>query len=42
MGGLSAGSVALIGFGLDSVVEVASALVIAWRLSRPDTDHARG
>ncbi|MGI9147813.1 MAG: tetratricopeptide repeat protein [Chloroflexota bacterium] len=37
---LSAGSIALIAFGLDSVVEVASALVIAWRLSRPKTDHA--
>lgn len=31
--GLIAGSVALIGFGLDSVVEVSSALVIAWRLT---------
>jgi divalent metal cation (Fe/Co/Zn/Cd) transporter len=38
--GLIAGSIALVGFGLDSVVEVSSALVIAWRLSRPDADHA--
>jgi divalent metal cation (Fe/Co/Zn/Cd) transporter len=33
--GIAAGSVALVGFGLDSVVEVSSALVIVWRLSRP-------
>ena len=32
--GLQAGSIALIGFGMDSVVEVSSALVIAWRLTR--------
>jgi cation diffusion facilitator family transporter len=38
--GLLAGSVALVGFGLDSVVEVSSALVIAWRLSRQGEDHA--
>jgi hypothetical protein len=31
--GVLAGSVALVGFGLDSVVEVTSALVIVWRLS---------
>src|SRR5204863_6611913 len=37
--GLLAGSVALVGFGLDSVVEVSSALVIVWRLSRPSADH---
>jgi divalent metal cation (Fe/Co/Zn/Cd) transporter len=40
-GGLSAGSIALVGFGLDSVVEVSSAFVIVWRLSRQSaTDHA--
>ena len=39
-GGLLAGSIALVGFGLDSVIEVSSALVIAWRLSRQGTDHA--
>lgn len=33
--GIAAGSIALLGFGLDSVVEVSSALVIVWRLSRP-------
>lgn len=38
--GVAAGSIALVGFGLDSVVEVASAVVIAWRLSRRDTDYA--
>lgn len=36
--GLLAGSIALVGFGLDSVVEVGSALVIAWRLSHRSTD----
>ncbi len=38
--GLIAGSIALVGFGLDSIVEVSSALVIAWRLSRSDEDEA--
>jgi len=38
--GAAAGSIALVGFGLDSVVEVSSALVIAWRLSRQGQDHA--
>ncbi len=38
--GLIAGSIALVGFGLDSIVEVSSALVIAWRLSHKGTDHA--
>jgi len=36
--GILAGSVALIGFGLDSVVEVASAVVIVWRLTRIGSD----
>src|SRR5436309_31070 len=36
--GILAGSVALIGFGLDSVVEVASAVVIVWRLTRISSD----
>jgi divalent metal cation (Fe/Co/Zn/Cd) transporter len=40
LGGLQAGSIALVGFGLDSVVEVSSAVVIAWRLSRQSDDHA--
>ncbi len=30
--GIVAGSVALLGFGLDSVIEVASALILLWRL----------
>jgi divalent metal cation (Fe/Co/Zn/Cd) transporter len=38
-GGLLAASIALVGFGLDSVIEVSSALVIAWRLSRQGSDH---
>src|SRR5690349_15896690 len=39
-GGLLAGSMALVGFGLDSVVEVASALIIVWRLAQQGGDHA--
>ena len=38
--GLQADSIALIGFGLDSVVEVSSALVIAWRLTRGASETA--
>jgi cation diffusion facilitator family transporter len=38
--GILAGSIALVGFGLDSIVEVSSALVIVWRLSRQSSDHA--
>ena len=38
--GLLVGSIALVGFGLDSVVEVSSALVIVWRLARQGGDHA--
>jgi divalent metal cation (Fe/Co/Zn/Cd) transporter len=38
--GVFAGSILLVGFGLDSVVEVSSALVIAWRLSRQGTDRS--
>ncbi len=38
--GIVAGSVALIGFGLDSGVEVLSALVLLWRLTRQaETDE---
>jgi divalent metal cation (Fe/Co/Zn/Cd) transporter len=36
--GLLAGSVALIGFGIDSIIEVASSAVLLWRLS--DHPHA--
>lgn len=36
--GLITGSIALVGFGLDSVVEVGSALVIVWRLAHRSTD----
>jgi divalent metal cation (Fe/Co/Zn/Cd) transporter len=38
LSGLAAGSIALVGFGLDSVVEVSSALVIVWRLTRHGGD----
>jgi hypothetical protein len=31
--GAEAGSIALFGFGLDSVIEVAAAAVLLWRLS---------
>src|SRR5947209_6634099 len=37
--GVLAGSIALVGFGLDSVVEVGSAVVIVWRLSRHGSDY---
>jgi divalent metal cation (Fe/Co/Zn/Cd) transporter len=37
--GVMAGSIALVGFGLDSIVEVGSALVIVWRLSHRGADH---
>src|SRR3954468_16421797 len=33
--GLVAGSVALVGFGLDSVVEVSSGLIILWQFRHP-------
>jgi divalent metal cation (Fe/Co/Zn/Cd) transporter len=38
VGGLLAGSIALVGFGLDSVIEVSSALVVAWRLAHRSAD----
>ena len=34
LAGLAAGSVSLIGFGLDSAVEVSTSLVLAWRLQQ--------
>ena len=34
--GTAADSIALIGFGLDSVTEVSSAAVVAWQFSGPD------
>ena len=37
--GILAGSIALVGFGLDSVIEVSSALVIVWRLTQQSTSH---
>ncbi len=38
--GVIAGSVALVGFGLDSVIETTSALILLWRL-RSDIEPAR-
>jgi divalent metal cation (Fe/Co/Zn/Cd) transporter len=37
--GTAASSSALIGFGLDSVIEVTSAATIAWQFSRPDHER---
>jgi divalent metal cation (Fe/Co/Zn/Cd) transporter len=37
--GAAASSAALIGFGLDSLVEVLSAAAIAWQFSRKDPEH---
>jgi divalent metal cation (Fe/Co/Zn/Cd) transporter len=41
--GLVAGSVALVGFGLDSVVEVSSGLIILWQFRHrmPETGSGR-
>lgn len=39
--GLAAGSVALVGFGLDSGVEVLSALAVGWQFSRGADPRAR-
>jgi divalent metal cation (Fe/Co/Zn/Cd) transporter len=36
--GTTASSAALIGFGLDSVIEVASAVAVAWQFSGPDPE----
>jgi divalent metal cation (Fe/Co/Zn/Cd) transporter len=36
--GIAAGSVSLVGFGLDSVVEVSASVILAWRLSREGED----
>jgi divalent metal cation (Fe/Co/Zn/Cd) transporter len=38
--GIAAGSIALVGFGFDSVIEVTSGAVLLWRL-RADADEAR-
>jgi divalent metal cation (Fe/Co/Zn/Cd) transporter len=39
--GVVAGSISLIGFGLDSGVEVSTSLVLAWRLSREREEGCR-
>lgn len=36
--GIRAGSIALVGFGLDSAIEVTAALVLIWRLGLSDED----
>lgn len=36
--GVAAGSVSLVGFGLDSVVEVSASAALAWRLGREDRE----
>jgi divalent metal cation (Fe/Co/Zn/Cd) transporter len=41
LAGIAAGSVSLIGFGLDSGVEVSTSLVLAWRLQRERRDGCR-
>jgi divalent metal cation (Fe/Co/Zn/Cd) transporter len=38
--GVVAGSVALVGFGLDSWIEVTAAAILLWRLGIPDHDEA--
>jgi len=38
--GIMAGSISLIGFGLDSLIEVTSGAALLWRL-RHDLDHSR-
>ncbi len=37
--GIAAGSLSLIGFGLDSGIEVSAALILAWRLAQEGTDR---
>lgn len=37
--GAGASSIALLGFGLDSVIEVLSAAAVAWQFSRPDPER---
>lgn len=39
--GRNAGSMALVGFGLDSIVEAASALVIIWQFAKKDAERER-
>jgi len=40
--GILAGSVALIGFGADSIIEVASSCVLLWWLAEGSVDRDRG
>ncbi len=41
LAGLFAGSIALVGFGLDSVIEVSSGAVLLWRLRAEHDPHRR-
>lgn len=38
LAGLAAGSVSLVGFGIDSAIEVSAALILAWRLRQERAD----
>jgi len=39
--GLAAGSISLVGFGIDSFIEVASAAALLWRISVDADEHSR-
>lgn len=39
--GVAAGSLALVAFGLDSLIEVFASLVVLWHMAREDTDQMR-
>ena len=41
LAGVAAGSVSLIGFGLDSAIEVSAAAALSWRLARESRDDCR-
>ena len=41
LAGIAAGSVSLIGFGLDSAIEVSAAAALSWRLARENRDDCR-
>lgn len=40
--GIIAGSIALVGFGLDSTIEVFASSVVVWQLKNPGSDKRRG
>jgi divalent metal cation (Fe/Co/Zn/Cd) transporter len=41
LAGIAAGSVSLIGFGIDSTIELASSMLVIWRLRVDHVDHRR-